>query len=145
MKWASGNDIKDPVFTNVTISNTLTSVTTDYVNFVGTFSPVTLAANDKSVLFLGENNKLYYPSADVPVNSCRAVFQLKGIEAGDLPTHARAFVLNFGEDEATVVREVKEVREVKDNSWYTLDGRRLSGKPTQHGIYINNGNKVVIK
>ena len=145
VKWASGNDIKNPVFTNVTISNTLTSVTTDYVNFVGTFSPVTLAANDKSVLFLGENNKLYYPSADVPVNSCRAYFKLNGITAGDLPTHARAFVLNFGEDEATVVREVKEVREVKDNSWYTLDGRRLSGKPTQHGIYINNSNKVVIK
>lgn len=30
----------------------------------------------------------------------------------DLPTQARAFVLNFGEDEATGVREVKEVREV---------------------------------
>ena len=29
--------------------------------------------------------------------------------------------------------------------WYTLDGRRLSGKPTKKGLYINNGNKVVIK
>ena len=27
----------------------------------------------------------------------------------------------------------------------SLDGVRLSGKPTQRGIYINNGNKVVIK
>ena len=30
-------------------------------------------------------------------------------------------------------------------AWYTLDGVRLSGKPTQKGIYINNGKKVVIK
>ena len=30
-------------------------------------------------------------------------------------------------------------------AWYTLDGVRLSGKPTARGIYINNGKKVVIK
>ena len=29
--------------------------------------------------------------------------------------------------------------------FYTLDGRRLEGKPTQKGIYINGGRKVVIK
>jgi len=29
--------------------------------------------------------------------------------------------------------------------WYTLDGVRLSGKPTKKGLYINNGRKVVIK
>ena len=32
-----------------------------------------------------------------------------------------------------------------DNSWYSLDGRTLQGKPTQKGFYINNGRKVVIK
>ena len=29
-------------------------------------------------------------------------------------------------------------------AWYTLDGVRLSGKPTAKGAYINNGRKVVI-
>lgn len=29
--------------------------------------------------------------------------------------------------------------------FYTLDGRRLEGKPTQKGIYVNVGRKVVIK
>jgi len=29
--------------------------------------------------------------------------------------------------------------------WYSLDGRRLAAKPTQRGIYINNGNKVIIQ
>jgi hypothetical protein len=32
---------------------------------------------------------------------------------------------------------------IKAGAWYTLDGRRLSGKPTQKGIYIHNGKKVV--
>ena len=30
-------------------------------------------------------------------------------------------------------------------SWYTLDGVRLSSKPSTKGIYINNGRKIVIK
>ena len=29
--------------------------------------------------------------------------------------------------------------------WFTLDGRRLNGKPTQKGLYVVNGQKVVIK
>jgi len=33
---------------------------------------------------------------------------------------------------------------IKAGAWYTLDGRRLSGKPTQKGIYIVNGKKVVL-
>ena len=30
-------------------------------------------------------------------------------------------------------------------AWYTLNGVRLSGKPTKKGLYINNGRKVVVK
>ncbi len=30
-------------------------------------------------------------------------------------------------------------------SWYSLDGRKLSGRPTQKGIYINSGRKIYIK
>ena len=38
-----------------------------------------------------------------------------------------------------------DVRETKTDSWYSLDGRRLSGKPTAKGIYINNGKKQIIR
>ena len=34
---------------------------------------------------------------------------------------------------------------INNSRWYTLDGRRLNGKPTKKGIYINNGRKVVIR
>ena len=30
-------------------------------------------------------------------------------------------------------------------TWYTLDGKRLNAKPSTKGVYINNGNKVIIK
>lgn len=30
-------------------------------------------------------------------------------------------------------------------TWYDLNGRKLSGKPIQKGVYINNGKKIVMK
>ena len=32
-----------------------------------------------------------------------------------------------------------------DDSWYTIGGTRLSGKPTQKGVYIHQGKKAVVK
>ena len=90
-----------------------------------------------SVLFVGTNNTLYWPTAGGHVNACRAYFDLGTYEA-------REFVLNF-DDQTTGVIEVKEVNEVKDDSWYTLNGVKLSGKPTKAGLYIHNGKKVIIK
>ena len=29
------------------------------------------------------------------------------------------------------------------DGWYTIDGRKLNGKPTKKGVYINNGKAVV--
>jgi hypothetical protein len=31
------------------------------------------------------------------------------------------------------------------DAWFDMNGRRLKGKPTVKGIYMNNGRKVVIK
>ncbi len=31
------------------------------------------------------------------------------------------------------------------SAWYTPDGRRLSGKPTKKGLYLRNGQKVVVR
>jgi hypothetical protein len=31
------------------------------------------------------------------------------------------------------------------DAWYSLDGRRIEGKPSKKGIYVNNGHKVIIK
>ena len=41
--------------------------------------------------------------------------------------------------------ESLEFRAESGAAWYTLDGRRLNAQPTQKGLYIVNGRKVVIK
>jgi len=38
-----------------------------------------------------------------------------------------------------------DVTTVTDNAWYTINGVRLTARPTAKGIYIYNGKKIVIK
>ena len=45
----------------------------------------------------------------------------------------------------TGIQTMSDVRSKMSDVWYTLDGRKLRGKPTQKGVYINKGIKVVIK
>ena len=60
---------------------------------------------------------------------------------------ARAFVLDFGDgsSELTGIISITADQRSTDGSTYTLDGRKLNGKPTAKGVYIQNGRKVVIK
>lgn len=145
VKWTSGENIVNPVFSGVEIlSGDVTADATDCADFIGCYSPVTLAAQDRTVLYLGGDSKLYYPSVDVPVNAFRGYFQLKdGLKAGDLPANgAKNIVLNFGNGETTGVSAV-ESGELTTDSWYSIDGRRLRGEPAKKGIYIKNGKKVI--
>jgi hypothetical protein len=64
----------------------------------------------------------------------------------DGAANARGLHMVF--DDATGIRSIDNGQLTIDNlagAWYSLDGRRLSGKPTKSGVYVNNGRKVVIK
>ena len=105
---------------------------------------------EKPTPYPGANNKLYYQTAsDFTVNACRGYFQLKqGLTVGEPANGVRAFVLNFGDDETTGIISIENGKLKIENdadAWFTLDGRRLSAKPSRAGVYINNGKKVVIK
>ena len=144
-------DISNPVFEGVTVSSTAaqavesTTAGLESVQMVGCYSPVSVTADDKSILFLGDANTLYYSTTDRQIRSCRAYFSVPYIK-GNAGAKARAFALNFdGEDVTGILGVSADSTDVKDGVWYSLDGVRLSGKPTQRGLYINNGKKVVIK
>ena len=82
--------------------------------FKGTYGPVTWNTETKSILFLGDENKLYFPQPsgdDIPhLGAFRAYFEL------DPTAHVREFNLNFGEEtsEATIISpaEIKEIAEI---------------------------------
>ena len=150
VKWEGESDnISNPTFNNVTLSNYTDCVETDEVTFCGTFSPITLVANDKTKLYLGAGNKLYYPNGDMNINACRAYFQLNGLTAGEPTSLAKVsnFVVNFGDGESTGISLTPSLstKGKESRSWYDLQGRQLNGKPATKGMYIKDGRKVVIK
>ncbi len=152
VKWdAAGADFTSPVFFSVTINATASTTVSDYddelaeVQMKGCYSPVSVDANDKSILFMGGDNTLYYSAENRSIRSCRAYFSVPYLKQNP-GAKTRAFHLDFGDEEATGILEISaDSKEKKDDAWYSLDGVRLSGKPTQRGMYINKGNKVIIK
>ena len=66
-----------------------------------------------------------------------------------LPSNAvqnltNGITLEFEDEETTGISEEVTVNGEKSaDVWFTIDGRKLNGNPTQKGIYIVNGRKVV--
>jgi hypothetical protein len=136
---------ENPAFNGVTISSTAMNTETTYADFVPVMKPTFLTGEDKTVLFVAGGNTLTYPTADGNINGFRAYFQLKG----DAAT-ARTFRMDFGTGETTAIDGAEANSSLftlhpSCSEWYTLDGRKLSAEPTQKGVYIVNGKKIVIK
>ena len=49
------------------------------------------------------------------------------------------------DDEADRIEGISQNARETDNNWFTLDGRKLNGKPTTKGVYVVKGKKVVVK
>lgn len=58
-------------------------------------------------------------------------------------SNARSFI-GFDSGTSTGVK-LQTAADSSDQEWYTIDGRKLKGQPTQKGIYVKNGKKHVIK
>ena len=146
VKWDEGDNQANPLFSGVLIkTETPVTVTSSdgKVNFVPTFAPVLLPKDAKNTLYVGANNKLYYPAADnIYINVFRACFTVSG--ANGAP-EISSIDIDFGEGKTTGVETMSDVRGQKSDVWHTLDGRKLQGKPAQRGIYILNNKKIVIK
>lgn len=160
IKWiADANYVNDdahnivsPVFSGVTIDKTDRSYDNgisgdNRVRFLGTYKSTTFTAADNSILLLGGENKLYYPAAGAGIGAQRAYFKI-GSDGAQLARSLTSFSIDFGEgDNATGIISVHGSGSMVSgaDAWYTLDGRRLSGKPSVKGVYVNNGRKVIIK
>ena len=155
VKWESGDHLVNPVFSNLSITNTLTDIQTDIIDFVGTYAPVDFGTEEnRSVLLMGATNNLFYPNGQSSsyVNAFRGYFRLHdGYTCGD-PANGndiKGFIINF-DDEATGITGNADVSSAPFTAdgdvrapVYDLQGRRVA-QPTK-GIYIVNGKKVYIK
>ncbi len=146
-------------------------VTVDEWTFAGTYSKVTYETEEKwgdyaaiygyvakdlgdSGLKPGEFVKMKKPGSSY-TPAFRAVMKYKaassegGAEANvrgsiALPSSLQV-VLVDADGTITEIGTVDVDTDTSDSSWYTIDGRKLQGKPSVKGIYINSGKKILIK
>ena len=145
IKWGSdeGEDIVNPVFTGVTIdSRTDRNITKadGHVSFIGYYDAFTVTPSDDYIYYMTAGNQLKHTAKERVLKACRAYFQFSD-EAKSKP-----FVLDFAEENsATGIAIVgSATAKEKTGDWYTINGVRIE-KPVRKGLYILNGQKVVIK
>ncbi len=155
IKWDEDKEnptISDPMFFGVTIDTEDHSYDNGEngdgnVRFLGTYKNTRFEDTDKSILYVGGENTLYYPLAGASIGAQRAYFKI-GEDGAAAPARITSFNIDFGAEEAQgITTPLSPARGAGGEAWFTLDGRRLNGKPTQSGVYVNNGRKlkVVVK
>ena len=77
------------------------------------------------------------PLDETFVSPCKAVLRKTN------PAMARNLTVTL-DDDAVGIRNISHDENI-DETWYTIDGRKLDGQPTRKGIYIHHGKKTVIK
>lgn len=168
IKWDGDgtNNIVNPTFSGVTISSTTPTAveSRDWnVTFVGQYSPFSIVnsgatgdneGNKNEILLMTKGNKIGYSQNPRTLHCFRCHFYVP-TSSGEFT--ARNIEVDFGEGETTSLSEELRVKSEECNatlrslveeltgSWYSLDGRKLEGKPTAKGMYIVNGRKVIIK
>ena len=142
IKWESGADITNPVFEGVTINATVPTVSFTNGSFNGIYDSRTFTKDDRGqYLLLGSKNTLYYAGTGAGIGACRAYFQVPNGSA-----EIKAFNLNINGSDATEITDTDCTDQTDtDKGWWTLSGVRLNGKPTEKGVYLFNGKKVVVQ
>lgn len=153
IKWetseTSAIKFVNPVFRNVVLNGEDNSFRSDdmLVRFVGNYDFQTFTEENQNILFLGAQNKMYYPDGLAPtkIGACRAYFKLGSDDVEVCASNIRNFVLDFGEDGTLTIENMPSAVDKNGDVWFSLDGQKLSGKPTQKGLFINNNKKVLTK
>ena len=140
------------------------SVTTQALSYVPKNVPVLIEKTTETVQTNNNvgNNLLRGTSAPTAVSSITdgTVYVLYNNEfvravTGTIPANRSYLVLNdknagarlriVHDSDATAIDALDANADTDMNVWYDQSGRKLQGKPTRKGLYIQNGKKVVIK
>lgn len=88
------------------------------------------------------NGKKGYYTVEVPIAFVTGYFVINNGKDGSTLTGETVYV--SGQASSIENTTLQDVKKTEDNAWYTLTGMRIS-KPTQPGLYIHNGKKVIIR
>ena len=148
VKWPQGENVTNPRFNNVKVVAEKSSNWFEG-KVAGTFQPLyapldITSKNIDNIVFLGPDNTLGYSAAPRQLHAFRGYFHIGTIAGVRGMTRA---IINHGDDGATSIGRIENGMLIIESheGWFDLQGRRLNGEPTQKGIYIHNGKKVLKK
>ena len=128
------------------------AVTEDGVNFIGTYKNQTVEGGAK-IMYMGADDAGHYTfftatdngeAFDINLGSTRAYLDFTGTTLGDAA--APTILVEEANGSTTAIRGITaDGVAVAAEGWYTINGIKLQGVPTEKGVYINNGKKVVVK
>ena len=140
-KMNANNNLKNPKFNGVTISNVTNDTDFSGGMFKGNYDIFAIDdANRDYILLFASQNKIGYANTYRTLNAFRAYIYIPESAA------VRSFVMDFGDDNTLGIQQIVNSKSSNSKSeWYSLDGRQLQGKPAQKGVYITKGQKIFIK
>ena len=130
--------VKSGTGTDDTTGNLLKEVTSSTPNFI---DDVNSDYNQKAY-FNVANIYLLYKNEFV-LN--KAGYLAKGKVYMEKPSGGSGARLKISKGDGTGIENIEYTIDSQSEGWYTLDGRRLSSKPTKKGLYLQSGKKIVVK
>ena len=144
-KMNANNNLKNPKFNGVTISDATNDTNFSGGMFKGNYDQLVISDDNRDhILLFASQNKIGYANTYRTLNAFRAYIYIPESAA------VRSFAMDFGDEETTGIVNVEENSSLFTlhsslTEWYSLDGRQLQGKPAQKGVYITKGQKIFIK
>lgn len=132
----------DNAYDNIT-TDIYNGYTTSYSSLLeGAFYDMTLDQDEGYILY--KNEFILSKGGSLPAYRCYLPagnrYNARGLSA------RLSLTKPSGNSNATEITDIPKDTKADDNdSWYTINGHKLSEQPTQKGVYIHNGRKVVVK
>ena len=122
-----------------------TAVTTLYSQnmLVGVKSATDITATDGDYINLILSNGAFHPTSGGTLGANKAYLQVPTASLSSLSVEA-PLMIDFDEETTGIGAALNDKGEMINDKWFTLQGVKLEGMPTEKGIYINGGRKVVI-
>ena len=125
--------------------NATPTLTIDDASFIGNYETTSLQGG-AGIWALNEQTDHTYKFIEVPSTVTINPFNFMGAY---LNTNGNSKARIFVEEADGSVTAISTINAdgvaIAAEGWYTLNGVKLQGAPTEKGVYIQNGKKVVIK
>lgn len=114
---------------------------------VGVIDPTPLQPTEGQFTNFILNKGTFYPTSGGTLGANRAYLQIPTSDYEYMKENSSSVNLSivFEDKDEDAIQDLQISHQQSDHdTWFTIDGRKLSSRPTLPGIYVNGGKKVVV-